>query len=129
MRRRPWGTSSVPADFVADFSADFRVALCAGGTALALSAVASAQCRNPLVAWGKNNEGQCNVPAGLPPIKNNAAGMQRVLAIEAQSGLVRAWGRNSNGEGVVPKNLGPCVSVAAGNRHSVAVRADGELRC
>ena len=193
---------------------DFGVDFFAASTALALSAVASAQCPNPLVAWGKNNEGQCNVPqalgrvqsmvagatwsvafargrfvtwgrppsgsgsdwvnppqdptlgggvpelfagdsftmawnpqngrvacwgsniygecnvpAGLPPIKNIAAGMQRVLAIEAQSGLVRAWGRNSYGEGVVPKNLGPCVSVAAGNRHSVAVRADGELRC
>ena len=35
---------------------------------------ALAQSPNPLVAWGKNNEGQCNIPKALGRVGTMAAG-------------------------------------------------------
>ena len=44
-----------------------------------------------MVAWGDNDYGQCNVPAGLSGVVAVAAGAYHSLALKAD-GTVVAWG-------------------------------------
>jgi hypothetical protein len=82
------------------------------------------------VAWGRNNYGQCNVPA-LPPgltYVDVAAGDWHSVA-RRSDGSVVAWGDNGNGQCNVPA-LPPGLSyveVAAGSAHTVARRSDGSV--
>jgi alpha-tubulin suppressor-like RCC1 family protein len=87
-----------------------------------------------VIAWGANDGGQCNVPAGLGPVKVTAgvatiaAGTLHSLAVRAD-GTVVAWGRNTYGQCDVPGGLGSIASVAAGDGHSIALRSDGAIFC
>jgi hypothetical protein len=76
-----------------------------------------------MVAWGRNDFGQCNVPAlpgGLTYVEI-AAGYRHTVA-RLSDGFVVAWGDNTLGQCNVPAPpAGPnCIEVAAGWNHTVA---------
>ena len=77
-----------------------------------------------LVAWGRNYEQQCEVPADLYQFV--AAGYFHSVAITT-NGAVKAWGWNYYGQCNVPSDLGPCTAVSAGNGHTVALRSNGNV--
>ena len=77
-----------------------------------------------VLAWGYNNYGQCNVPAGLTNAVAIAAGGSHGLALKPD-GTVVSWGTNLYGECDVPADLTNAVAIAAGRWNSLALRADG----
>ena len=87
-------------------------------TALALNA------DGEVVAWGKNSDGQTNVPPAATNIVAVAAGTAHSLALK-DDGSVVAWGRDWDGQTDVPSTATNVVAVAAGWAHSLALRADG----
>jgi len=57
-----------------------------------------------VVAWGVNDEGQCNVPSDLKNIIAIAAGAWHTVALR-QDGTVVAWGGNASDQCNVPQEL------------------------
>lgn len=90
----------------------------------ALPGAALAQTR--VVAWGANDSGQTNVPAGLTDVMAIAAGTAHNLVLRAD-GTVLAWGANWGGQTDIPVDLANVVAIAAGEAHSLALRADGTV--
>lgn len=66
----------------------------------------------------------CNPPAGLPPIKQLAAGSQFVAAVQAD-GRVRIWGNWSYGQ--PPGGLDDIREVVASDSAILAIRNDGSV--
>ena len=93
----------------------------------AMAAVHAVHAGGGVRAWGRNSDGQCNVPNELGPCSAVAAGGRHTVALR-QDGGVRAWGWNIYGQCDVPNELGPCSAVAAGGYHTVALRQDGGVR-
>jgi len=75
-----------------------------------------------LAAWGDNDDGQCNVPAGN--FTQVAGGRYHGLALKSDGSLA-AWGYNGSGQCTVP--AGNFTQVAGGYRHSLAIKSDGSL--
>ncbi len=106
---------------------------------------------NSVLAWGKNDFGQC----GKPPIDNKKVlpttintGLQKVIGLAAgdhhslaliEDGTVIAWGSNIHGQlgnrtwikyssdPIKVENLTKIVSIATGGEHSIALRSDGTV--
>ena len=74
---------------------NLKRAACFVAVAFALGAtcITSAQVipSGPVRAWGRNSEGQCNIPSDLGVCTQIAGGYLHTIAIQ-QSGFVRAWG-------------------------------------
>ena len=99
-----------------------------------------------LVCFGRNVEGQCDVPSDLGPILAVSAGYHHTCVIKT-TGQLRCFGSNIQyvqnikpGQVVnvqkgnlglcdVPAHLGPTLAVAANFAHTCAVGADGGLVC
>lgn len=95
-----------------------------------------------VVAWGRNDQGQCNVPAGLGGVVQVSAGSMHSVAIKADGKIV-GWGNNSYAQYtgyplnldkwpsealVFPRDLiTNAVAAAAGGRMTVVLRADGTV--
>lgn len=79
-----------------------------------------------ITAWGHNNVGQCNIPAGLSGVTKVAAGYYHSLAL-TQSGRVSAWGGNFYGESTVPAGLTDVVDIATGIYQSYALTRTGAI--
>ena len=79
-----------------------------------------------VVAWGRNNFGQTNVPSGLVNVVQIAAGYTHSVALKAD-GTVVAWGSNTLGETNVPAGLTDVVAVDAGQNFSVALKTNGSV--
>jgi alpha-tubulin suppressor-like RCC1 family protein len=79
-----------------------------------------------VVAWGRNTDGQTNVPPEATNIIVVASGAFHNLAIKNDD-TVLAWGKNWNGQTNVPPGLTNVVAVAAGGDHSLALRNDGSV--
>jgi len=84
-----------------------------------------------VVAWGYNNFGQTNLPAGLSDVAAIAAGEFHSLVLKAD-GTVVAWGQNAIagvtlGQTNVPSGLSNVVAIAAGSRHCLALKGDGTM--
>jgi hypothetical protein len=79
-----------------------------------------------VVAWGENNVGQINVPAGLTNVVQIACGYAHSLALRSDGSVV-AWGWNNYGQTSVPSNLGAVVKIGSGPYHSLAIRSDGTM--
>ena len=79
-----------------------------------------------VTAWGFNEVGQTDVPAGLDDAIAIAAGWYHSLALRAD-GTVTAWGRKVEGQTDVPAGLDDAIAIAAGDYHSLALRADGTV--
>ena len=80
-----------------------------------------------VVAWGNNNDGQCNVPQGLTGVVAISAGYCHSLALR-KDGTVVAWGDNSQGQCNMPQGLTGVVAISAGSFLSLALRNDGTVR-
>lgn len=76
-----------------------------------------------LVAWGYNFSGQCDVPGGLGPVKEIAAGSYFSVAIK-MDGSVAAWGSNDYGQTNVPEGLSDVMAISAGHAHCLALRSN-----
>jgi hypothetical protein len=79
-----------------------------------------------IAAWGLNNAGQSNIPAGLGVVTQIAAGGNCTLALKA-NGSVAAWGSNNYGQTNVPPGLGVVTHIAASIYHVVVAKADGSV--
>ena len=77
-----------------------------------------------LVAWGWNDDRQCDVPPGHDYI-DISGGYYHSLALKADRSIV-AWGGNGDGQCNVPAGH-EFLRIAAGLMHSVALRADGTI--
>jgi len=78
-------------------------------------------------AWGRNYEGQCNVPSPNTGFMAVAAGYSHSLGLK-QDGSIVAWGYNWYGQCNVPLPNTGFVSVAGGGDHSLGLKADGSIR-
>jgi hypothetical protein len=79
-----------------------------------------------IVAWGRNVEGQCNVPAPNTGFVAVAAGGGHSLGLKTDGSIV-AWGHNADGQCNVPAPNSGFVAVAAGVYHSLGLKADGSI--
>jgi len=77
-----------------------------------------------VVAWGKNDDHQCDVPIGLSNVVGIAAGEAISLALK-QDGTVVRWGRGGNQD--VPVGLKDVVAIAAGDNYFVALKYNGTV--
>ena len=76
-----------------------------------------------VVAWGRNDERQTKVPAGLSGVVAIAVGTYHTVALK-QDGTVVAWGWNEYGQTKVPAGLSGVVAIAGGLGHTVALKLD-----
>ncbi|WP_338707415.1 S-layer homology domain-containing protein [Paenibacillus amylolyticus] len=79
-----------------------------------------------LVAWGRNDFGQLNVPLGLSEVVAIDVGYFHTLALKSD-GTVVGWGNNSVGQLNVPAGLNDVVAIATGSNHSLALKSDNTL--
>src|SRR6185437_7770324 len=79
-----------------------------------------------VVAWGDNDEGETEVPAGLDSVIAIAAGWYHSMAVTGE-GKVVAWGSNARGLIDVPAGLPGVTAVAAGQYHSLALTVAGTV--
>jgi alpha-tubulin suppressor-like RCC1 family protein len=79
-----------------------------------------------IVAWGKNVDGQCDVPAPNTDFVAVAGGSAHSLGLKAD-GSILAWGRNVDGQCDVPAPNTDFVAVAGGKCHSLGLKADGSI--
>jgi len=77
-------------------------------------------------AWGKNEYGQCNIPAGLGTCIDFSAGGEHSLAVR-EDGTVWAWGRPDYNATNVPPDLSGVVEIQAGNVHQIYMLEDGTI--
>jgi hypothetical protein len=73
-------------------------------------------------AWGDNNFGQTNIPAGLSNVVAIAGGAERSLALK-RDGTVVMWGLG----GTSPGGLNNVGAIAAGIDHNLALKTDGTV--
>lgn len=79
-----------------------------------------------VVAWGSNNYGQINVPAGLWDVTALAAGRWYSLALKGD-GTVVGWGGNVHGQINIPAGLSNVTALTAGYYHNLALKGDGTV--
>ena len=79
-----------------------------------------------LVAWGLNNLGQTDIPAGLSNVVAIAAGGFNTTALKSD-GTVVAWGNVSVGETDIPAGLSNVVGIAAGEYSTFAIKNNGTV--
>jgi hypothetical protein len=79
-----------------------------------------------VIAWGNNNDLQCQVPLDLLNVTKIAAGAVHSVALKSD-GKVACWGSNSFGQTNVPPNLSNVVAVSAGTTYTLALKNDGSL--
>ena len=98
----------------------------AGSTTSAVVFVNVACATSQVVAWGGDDKGQTDLPAGLTGVVAVSAGFWHGLALKSD-GTVVAWGDNYFGETNVPVGLTDVVAIVAANVSSLALKADGTL--
>jgi alpha-tubulin suppressor-like RCC1 family protein len=81
-----------------------------------------------VVAWGRNLEGQTNIPAGLSDVTAISAGNYHNLALK-NDGTVVAWGcvTLNNAPCTVPAGLSDVTAISAGGYHNLALKNDGTV--
>ena len=79
-----------------------------------------------IVAWGRNDYGQTNVPAPNSGFVAVAAGGWHSLGLKADGSIV-AWGNNDYGQTNVPVLNSGFIAVAAGGWHSLGLKGDGSI--
>lgn len=79
-----------------------------------------------VLAWGRNDEGQVQIPANLAPVTRVAAGRYHTVAL-LWDGTVAAWGDPTYGQPAVPAAAVGVKSIAVGDYHSLALRNDGRV--
>ena len=79
-----------------------------------------------VAAFGMNDSGQTNVPAGLANVVAVSAGGYHTMALKS-NGTVVAWGSNSSGQASIPLGLDHVVAISAGKVHNLALKSDGTV--
>jgi hypothetical protein len=79
-----------------------------------------------VIAWGDNDEGETDPPAGLDAVIAIAAGWYHSLAVTG-AGKVVAWGSNAAGLTDVPARLTGVSAISAGQYHSLALTTAGTV--
>src|SRR5581483_9382272 len=79
-----------------------------------------------LFVWGKNWEGEAQVPAGLSNVIAAAGGEQHTFALTAD-GHVFSFGQNAYGQANIPQGLSNVVAIAADEDDNVALKSDGTV--
>lgn len=79
-----------------------------------------------IAAWGRNQEGQLDVPPPNTGFVDIVAGDQFSLGLKADGSIV-AWGYNSSGQCNVPAPNTDFVTIAAGGSFSLGLKADGSI--
>jgi alpha-tubulin suppressor-like RCC1 family protein len=80
----------------------------------------------PVVAWGRVDSGQCDIPPDAAIGVAVAAGGTHTLALLAD-GTVRAWGANQRGQSAVPSSLHSIADIAAGAYFSLVLAEAGTV--
>lgn len=91
-----------------------------------LAAVPVDAAGGPVVGWGSDSSGQCDVPAPNADFVAIAAGWRHSLGLKADGSIV-AWGDNSFGQCNVPVPNPGFVAVGAGYDHSLAITSDHRI--
>jgi hypothetical protein len=101
-----------------------------GGIVAALAVCGAAVARAAdgwaVVAWGSNNEGQCNVAAPNGGFIAVAGGGVHSLGLKADGSII-AWGNNIEGQCDIPAPNSGFVAVAAGYWHSLGLEGNGSI--
>lgn len=79
-----------------------------------------------VTAWGYNDTGQTNVPAGLRDVVQVSGGSGHSLALRAD-GVLFGWGGSQSVFSALPVGVSNLVSMSAGADHGVGLRADGTV--
>ncbi|KAF0181134.1 MAG: Uncharacterized protein FD161_440 [Limisphaerales bacterium] len=95
-------------------------------TSLVATLTVNAPATGTVLAWGKNDFGQTNVPVGLSGVTAIAAGGNHSLALKNDSTMV-AWGNHYFGQTNVPAGLSGVTAIAAGNGHTAVLKYDGTV--
>ena len=77
-----------------------------------------------VVTWGRNNDGQCNVPEGLSGVVQVAVGDSTFAALK-EDGTVVSWGKLKPDN--IPENLSNVVQVAITSDTCYYLKADGSV--
>ncbi|MDR3460440.1 MAG: hypothetical protein P4N60_23675 [Verrucomicrobiae bacterium] len=114
-------------NYVLPSGLDSNVQAIAGGPAF----FAALKSNGVVVAWGLNNLGQTNVPAGTTNFAAVAVDYIHGVGFNT-NGTVAAWGASWSGSGqaTVPAGLSNMVAVAAGGvkgSHSLVLKSDGTV--
>lgn len=74
-----------------------------------------------VIAWGRNDHQQTNVPPTLSNVTAIAAGANHCLALK-RDGTVEGWGQDNFFQTVPPEGLTGVYAIAAGGDRSLALR-------
>jgi hypothetical protein len=113
-----------------------RIAVCAFLTVI-FSAAGILRAQPPhgaIVAWGKNDYGQSNVPVPNTGFVAVTAGPYHCLGLKTD-GTIVAWGAGGPnqsgfphfGQSIVPAPNADFIAIAAGQGHSLGLKADGSI--
>lgn len=84
--------------------------------------------KGEVVAWGRNHQGQFDVPAHLRSGTAVAAGAAHSMVLRGD-GTVVCWGLKADGQCDVPAECSQVIATAAGAYHSLALMTDGSVSC
>jgi alpha-tubulin suppressor-like RCC1 family protein len=119
---------------VVDWSGELLPFTAVTSVALGWEHVVALKSDGTVGAHGRDDDGQCDVPAGLTGVKAVAAGLGHSLALR-HDGTVVAWGRNDQDQCRVPAGLAGVKAITAAWDYSVAIKEDesivtwGRLSC
>jgi alpha-tubulin suppressor-like RCC1 family protein len=95
---------------------------------MAVGSAAASAAQAQVVAWGRNDSGQCNVPVPPPGITYTEVSARGFYGVGLRSdGSIVAWGSNLFGQlnvPALPSGL-TYIDISAGNDHVLARRSDG----
>ena len=105
------------------FSLRCRKAICCGLPSSVTLKSAAVRSDGSVVAWGRDDYGVTEIPAGLSDVVAISGTGTHCLALTS-AGLVFGWGSDDCGESGVPDILSGVTVIAAGYGHSLAVMPD-----
>ena len=79
-----------------------------------------------VIGWGRNFDGQTNIPAGLKNVVQVSGGYRHSLVLKAD-GTVVAWGNNDFGQTTIPSGLNNVVQISGGYFFNLALKSDGTV--